>query len=342
MGEAAPLPLIAVTMGDPAGIGPEVVLKAVAEPRVRQACRVVVVGDEALLRAAADRLGLAADWQRLDSIEDLDPEADLSCLHVGDCPPEVLFAARPTKAGGAAALDYISTAVKAALAGRLDAVATAPINKQSIAMAGSRFAGHTDMLAALTGAERAVMMLVGGPLRVALVTHHIPLSQVPMAIAPEEIVATARVVANGLRRFFGIAEPRVAVCGLNPHASDGSRFGDEELRLIEPAIVELRHGGLAVKGPLPPDTCFVRAARDEFDAVIAMYHDQGLIPLKLLAFESAVNVTLGLPIIRTSVDHGTAYDIAGRGVANPTSMVEAIVLAARMATAHRTTKNPPA
>ena len=342
MDEAAPLPLIAVTMGDPAGIGPEVAIKAAAEPRVRQAARILLVGDDKLLRAAADRLGLAADWQRLDLLEDIHEQASLSCLHVGDCPSELLFAARPTPEGGRAALDYISTAVKAALAGRLDAVATAPINKQSIAMAGSRFAGHTDMLAALTGAERAVMMLVGGPLRVALVTHHIPLSQVPMAIAPEEIVATARVVANGLRRFFGIAEPRVAVCGLNPHASDGSRFGDEELRLIEPAVVELRHGGLAVKGPLPPDTCFVRAARGEFDAVIAMYHDQGLIPLKLLAFESAVNVTLGLPIIRTSVDHGTAYDIAGRGVANPTSMIEAILLAARMATARRTTKNPPA
>ncbi len=175
------------------------------------------------------------------------------------------------------------------------------------------------------------MMLAGGPLRVALVTTHIALADVPDALSTDGIVATARVTDAALRRWFGIAEPRLAVCGLNPHASDGSRFGTEELRLIEPAVVELRHHGVRARGPLPPDTCFLRAARGAFDAVVAMYHDQGLIPLKLLAFDDAVNITLGLPIVRTSADHGTAYDIAGRGVASPASMIAAIVLAARMA-----------
>jgi 4-hydroxythreonine-4-phosphate dehydrogenase len=180
------------------------------------------------------------------------------------------------------------------------------------------------------------MMLVGGPLRVALVTHHVRLSDVSDALSTEAIVATAREVDHSLRRFFGVVAPRLAVCGLNPHASDGSRFGDEELRVIEPAVVQLRHSGVAARGPIPPDTCFHRAAnRGEFDAVVAMYHDQGLIPLKLLAFDDAVNVTLGLPIIRTSVDHGTAYDIAGRGVASANSMVAAIRLAAEMCQAAR-------
>lgn len=323
-------PRIAVTMGDPAGISPEVVLKAISHPSVLAAARTVVFGDDAALREAARRLRLPANWHVAHKASDLCADAGCQVLDFPGLPSHVLFAARPTPEGGAASLRYIQKAVVAARAGLVAAIATAPINKQAIAMAGSPFAGHTDLLGHLLGVDRPVMMLVGGGLRVALVTHHIALAEVPGALSTEAIVATATEVHRSLRRFFGIPEPRLAICGLNPHASDGSRFGTEELRLIEPAVVQLRHSGLNARGPVPPDTCFYRAAKGEFDAVIAMYHDQGLIPLKLLAFEDAVNVTLGLPIIRTSVDHGTAYEIAGRGVASPNSMVAAILLAAAM------------
>jgi 4-hydroxythreonine-4-phosphate dehydrogenase len=319
-------PAIAVTMGDPAGVGPEVLVKALADERVRAACRVVVFGDEVALREAAERFGLPTDWDR----------ASAQVVDLGGVPPGLLFAARPTREGGAASLRYIEEAVRAARSGLVAAVATGPINKQAITMAGSPFAGHTDLLAHLLGAPQPVMMLVGGTLRVALVTHHIRLADVPDALSTEAIVANAGVVDASLRRFFAVPKPRLAVCGLNPHASDGSRFGDEELRLIEPAVAQLRRAGILARGPIAPDTCFHRAVHGrEFDAVIAMYHDQGLIPLKLIAFDEAVNVTLGLPIIRTSVDHGTAYDIAGRGLASPNSLIAAIRLAVEMHSAQR-------
>jgi 4-hydroxythreonine-4-phosphate dehydrogenase len=328
------LPLIAVTMGDPAGIGPEVVVKALADDAVLAACRPAVFGDDAALRQVARRLGTPAAWDTVAGPGDLrrDAAAPQVC-DLGGCPPELLFAARPRPEGGAAALRYIEAAADAARDGLVAAMATAPINKQAIAMAGSRFSGHTSLLAHRFGVPQPVMMLVGGPLRVALVTVHIALRDVPGAISPEGIVATALATHDALRRYFAIPEPRLAICGLNPHASDASRFGDEELRLVEPAVVALRTRGMKATGPVPPDTCFVRAARGEFDAVVALYHDQGLIPLKLLAFDDAVNLTLGLPIIRTSVDHGTAYDIAGRGTACPRSMVAAIRLAAQMSQA---------
>ncbi|HPD14759.1 MAG TPA: 4-hydroxythreonine-4-phosphate dehydrogenase PdxA [Planctomycetota bacterium] len=334
-------PAIAVTMGDPAGIGPEVVVKALADERVRAVCRPIVFGDEAALREAARRLGLRADWLTIESdvrgvarrpyLDGLPASASTAVLDLGDCPPGLLFAGKPTRDGGCASLRYVEQAAAAVRDGHADALATAPIHKQAIVMAGSPFAGHTDLLGHLLGVEHPVMMLVGGPLRVALVTHHIALADVPDAISTEAIVATASVVDDSLRSLFAIPEPRLAVCGLNPHASDGSRFGTEELRLIEPAVVRLRRAGIHARGPVPPDTCFHRAVNGrEFDAVICMYHDQGLIPLKLLAFDTGVNVTLGLPILRTSADHGTAYDIAGRGTASPNSMIEAILLAASM------------
>jgi len=325
-------PTIAATMGDPAGIGPEVVLKAMTADAVREVARLAVFGHDEGLRRAADRLGIEVSWHRVGGPAELASAGDgpLVC-DLGGAPLDQLFGARATAEGGAACLRYITAAADAARDGLVDAMATAPIHKQAIAMAGCPHRGHTDLLAGRLGVRDVVMMLVGGPLRVALVTMHIALAEVPEALSTEAIVATGRITAAALRRWFGVAEPCLAVCGLNPHASDGSRFGTEELRLIEPAIVELRSAGVEARGPLPPDTCFVRAARGEFDAVVAMYHDQGLIPLKLLAFDDAVNVTLGLPIIRTSVDHGTAYDIAGQGVASPNSMIAAIRLAAHMA-----------
>ena len=332
------LPLIAVTMGDPAGIGPEVVLKAIAADAVRAACRPVVLGHAAALHEAAGQLGLAPDWTVVRDLAGVPSEGCAPVVVDLGGPLDQLFAARPTAEGGAASLRYIEAAADAAAEGRVDAIATGPIHKQAIAMAGCRFSGHTDLLAARFGVPDVVMMLAGGPLRVALVTTHIALADVPDALSTEAIVTTARITDESLRRYFAVPEPRLAVCGLNPHASDGSRFGTEELRLIEPAIVQLREGGIHARGPLPPDTCFVRAASGAFDAVVAMYHDQGLIPLKLLAFDTAVNLTLGVPIIRTSADHGTAYDIAGKGIASPNSMIAAITLAARIARARRATQ----
>ncbi|NQT87085.1 4-hydroxythreonine-4-phosphate dehydrogenase PdxA [bacterium] len=331
---ANPLPLIGVTLGDPAGIGPEIVLRALADPVLRGTCRLAVFGEAALLREAAARLGLDAPFVEVAAPDPLRRDCSAAQVRdIGACPPDTLFAARPTPEGGAASVRYLEAAADAAAAGLVDAIATAPLNKIALGMAGSPYTGHTTLLRDRFASPDAVMMLVGGGLRVALVTVHIALADVPHAISTEGIVATTTAMAESLRRYFGLPEPRVAVCGLNPHASDGSRFGNEELRLIEPAVVELRGRGVNVQGPVPPDTCFWRAKQGEFDGVVAMYHDQGLIPLKLLAFDSAVNVTLGLPIIRTSVDHGTAYEIAGHGAASPQSLLAAIRLAASMSEA---------
>jgi 4-hydroxythreonine-4-phosphate dehydrogenase len=328
------LPLIGVSVGDPAGIGPEIVLRALGDAKLHKTCRLAVFGDAALLREAARRLDVDAAFDTVPSADQLRRDcARTQVCDTGECPTTVLFAARPTPEGGTASIRCVEAAADAAQSGLVDAIATAPINKVALGMAGSRSTGHTTLLRERFASPDAVMMLVGGGLRVALVTVHIGLADVPYAITTEGIVGTAATAAESLKRYFGIPEPRVAVCGLNPHASDGSRFGDEELRIIEPAVVELRRQGVDVKGPVPPDTCFWRASRGEFDAIVAMYHDQGLIPLKLLAFESAVNVTLGLPIIRTSVDHGTAYEIAGQGSASPESLVAAIRLAAAMSRA---------
>lgn len=325
------LPTIAITMGDPAGIGPEVVLKALADEAVRSACRPVVFGDAAALAEAARMLGLGADWDVLSSAAEMRREsARAAVVSLAGVSEGLLFAGEATREGGEACLCYIRAAAQATREGAAAALVTAPISKEAIGLAGCPFAGHTDLLADLCGAENHVMMLAGGPLRVALVTHHIRLSDVPRALTSDAIVTTARITGDALRRYFGVSAPRLAICGLNPHASDGGRFGDEEQRLIAPAVAALRREGTDARGPVPPDTCFRRASRGEFDAVVAMYHDQGLIPLKLIAFEEAVNITLGLPIIRTSPSHGTAYDIAGQGAASPTSMIAAIVLAARM------------
>jgi len=282
---------------------------------VRAACRPLIFGDARLLAEAARRLGMAADW----------PVVDLR-----GATEELLFAGRASREGGEACLRYLHAAAEAVRNGEADALVTAPINKEAIGLAGCPFGGHTDLLADLCCAPHHVMMLAGGPLRVALVTHHVPLAAVSARLTTDDIVTTARIAHESLCRYFDLPAPRLAVCGLNPHASDGGRFGHEEADVIEPAIAALRQEGIQAQGPVPPDTCFLRAVRGEFDAVVAMYHDQGLIPLKLLAFDEAVNVTLGLPIIRTSPDHGTAYDIAGKGVASPASMIAAILLAARM------------
>jgi 4-hydroxythreonine-4-phosphate dehydrogenase len=286
-------PRIALTVGDPAGIGPEIAAKAAADARVLAVCEPVLFGPPG---GASFRPG------------ELSAEA------------------------GRAAYEIIVRAVEAARSGEVDAIATAPANKKAFRLAGLPWTGHTDLLAHLTGAPHVAMMFHSDVLRVVLATVHIPLSAVPGAISRESMEATIRLVARELPRF-GIARPRIAVAGLNPHAGEHGLFGAEERYAIEPAVAACRAAGIDVAGPFPGDTVFVRARRGEFDVVVACYHDQGLIPVKLLAFGQAVNVTIGLPIVRTSVDHGTAFDIAGKGVADPGSMVTAVLLAAQLAKA---------
>jgi 4-hydroxythreonine-4-phosphate dehydrogenase len=235
---------------------------------------------------------------------------------------------------GRAAYDTIVRAVEDAQRGVVDAIATAPINKEAFRCAGLPWSGHTDLLAHLTGAPHVAMMFYSDALRVVLATVHVALADVPRALTRASLEATIRLTARELPRF-GVAAPRIAVAGLNPHAGEHGLFGSEEETVIAPAIASCRDGGVDVTGPFPGDTVFVRACRGEFDVVVACYHDQGLIPVKLMAFGQAVNVTLGLPIVRTSVDHGTAFDIAGKGVANPESMIAAVLLAAKLARSRR-------
>jgi 4-hydroxythreonine-4-phosphate dehydrogenase len=294
------VPTIGITVGDPSGIGPEIAAKAAADPRVREVCHPVLYGphDEAALNAFAP--------------------------------------GRLSAEGGRAAYDAIVAAVEDARASRIAAIATAPVNKEAFALAGLPWKGHTDLLAHLTGARRVAMMFYSEPLRVVLATVHVPLAEVPRLLTGEVVEDTIDLAARALPRF-GFASPRIGVAGLNPHAGEHGVIGTEDESVLRPAIGRARERGIDVTGPWPADTVFGRAVRGEFDAVVACYHDQGLIPVKLLAFGRAVNVTLGLPIVRTSVDHGTAFDIAGRGIADPGSLVEAVRLAARLATEERGT-----
>ncbi len=335
-------PLLALTLGDTAGVGPEIVLKTLADLAARSAARMLVVGDAELLRARAARLGLECHVRDVASAEE---------VRAGDIETGVLAGVpRGSEARGAkesvigevdadagrASVAWVKGAARLATAGEVDGIVTAPINKLAVKRGGFDYEGHTELLGEMTNAE-PVMMLVGGGLRVAIVTRHCALRDVPGLLAQDEIVRTARVVAGSLRSDFGIAEPKVGVLALNPHASDGGRFGDEEKRVVAPAIAELRASGIDAIGPLVPDVAFWRALpragrRGEYDALVAMYHDQGLIPLKTVAFDRGVNVTLGLPIVRTSPDHGTAFDLAGVGMASHVSFMEAVKLCAAMAT----------
>jgi len=286
-------PRVAITSGDPAGIGPEIAARAAADPRVRAVCEPIVYAPPTGTRFAPGMLSAEA---------------------------------------GQAAFDVIGAAVRDAQAGLVAAIATAPVNKLAFARAGLPWKGHTDLLGHLTGSRRVAMMFWSEPLKVVLATVHLPLGDVPRTLTREVLDGIIDLTACELPRF-GIGQPRLALAGLNPHAGEDGLLGTEEQRVLEPAVAAARARRIRIDGPFPGDTVFVRAVRGEFDAVIACYHDQGLIPVKLLAFGRAVNVTLGLPIIRTSVDHGTAFDIAGRGVADPSSMIEATMLAARLASA---------
>jgi 4-hydroxythreonine-4-phosphate dehydrogenase len=313
-------PRVAVTLGDPNGIGPEVVLKALADDEVRRRMDPLVVGRREALRFWAERLGLEGVLEGV-AVEDVATGPAQTPIEPGAV----------TAHGGAMAMEAVARACDLCLGGEADAMGTAPISKEAIGRAGYAFPGHTEFLAERTGAARFAMMLVSGGLRVALVTIHVPLAAVPALVTRERVLETLETVAGSLRQDFGIERPRLAVLGLNPHAGEGGVIGREEVEVIAPAVEEARARGLDAHGPFPADGFFGRRMDRDVDAVIAMYHDQGLAPFKALAMGAGVNVTCGLPIVRTSPDHGTAFGIAGRGVASADSMKAALRLAAEMA-----------
>ncbi|HUE81662.1 MAG TPA: 4-hydroxythreonine-4-phosphate dehydrogenase PdxA [Pyrinomonadaceae bacterium] len=326
------MPRIGITMGDPAGIGPEVVLKAVAEEEIRRICVPLIIGDAQLLAHTARTLDLQCGYDIIRKGEPI-PEfvAEPAIFHLdnitGFIEPGI-----ESGAAGRAAAGYIEAAVELCAAGSIDAIATAPINKRALFLGGYSFPGHTEFLAQLTGTEEYAMAFVAENLRVVLISTHVPLSEAIRLVERDRVVRIINLTHRELRRW-GIERPRLAVAALNPHGAEGGLFGVEEASEIAPAI-EACHGidEINVRGPFSADTVFLRASRGEFDAVIACYHDQAMIPVKCLSFGEAVNVTLGLPFIRTSVDHGTAFDIAGKGLAEHSSMVAAIKLAADLST----------
>lgn len=324
-------PLIGITMGDPAGIGPELCLRVLNEPTVLEQCVPVVFGDVDVLRRVAGACGLPGP-AGVTPIEQWQEKHIGQAAAVIDCGAVEGRAVRPgeiQESCGRAAYTYIEAAINAAMTGRIAAIATAPINKESLHLAGISYPGHTEILAALTGAKRACMMLASEEIAVSLATIHMGYAEVPDQLTAERILDVIELTADAMNRL-GKASPRIAVCGLNPHGGEHGLFGREEQDIIEPAIAEARARGLTIDGPLPPDTAFLPGKRRVVDAYVAMYHDQGLIPFKMLAFDKGVNITLGLPIVRTSVDHGTAFDIAWKGQASPNSLIQSVLWAVKL------------
>jgi len=324
-------PIIAITMGDPAGVGPEIAARALARDEVWDCCRPLVVGDAGCLAQAVALVGAPLAPHPIADVSEVrfDPTAP-DVLDLRNVDSTVLQPGRLSATAGRAAVAYVERAVELALAGEVDGIATGPINKAALQAAGIPSIGHTELLAALTGTERVTTMLATPGLRVVHVTRHVPLREVAAHITRERVLETIRLTDEGLRGM-GIPRPRLAVAALNPHGGDEGLIGREEIEAIGPAVEAAQAEGVDAYGPIPADSVFFRTIRGEFDAVVAMYHDQGHIPIKTHGFERSVTVTLGLPIVRTSVDHGTAFDIAWQGVASEESLVEAIRLAARLA-----------
>ncbi len=332
-------PVLGITMGDPAGVGPELCLRALREPAVLAKCVPVLFGDAAVLQRLKE-MGFAdpacpvisiVEWER-QQVTDQPVVIDCGALGPGAFEP-----AKVSAICGRAAFNYIDQAIRAALAKRITGVVTAPINKEALRLAGVEFPGHTEIFTVKTGAKRTCMMLWSETIAVSMVTVHVGYAEVPRRLSVERIVDVIELTAEALQWLLH-RQPRLAVCGLNPHAGEHGLFGErEEERFIEPAIFEARKRGITVEGPLPPDAAFTAGMRKRFDGYVTLYHDQGHIPFKMLAFDTGVNVTLGLPIIRTSVDHGTAFDIAWKGVADPRSLFAAIDVAVRLADAKAVT-----
>jgi len=322
--------IIAVTMGDPFGIGPEIILKSLSDDDIRKRAGYLILGSRQAIEWNATRLGIPWEGKAIDEPGHA-VAGEISIFDDGKFEWHKGSIGKSTRGGGAASGRWIIQATELSLSHTCNAMVTAPISKEALWKSGHKFQGHTEFLAHMTDAPRAVMMLVGEGLRVALVTTHTALKDVPSLITKANVLVTILITNTALADLMGMERPRIGVCALNPHAGEGGLFGDEESREIAPAIDQARDRGVDCTGPFPADTLLYKAWKGEFDAVVAMYHDQGLVSLKLIAFETGVNVTLGLPIIRTSPDHGTAYDIAGKGIADPRSMKEAIKLAVDMA-----------
>ncbi len=327
--------VIGVTMGDAAGIGPEVVVKALADPQLRRAAKFIVFGMDEQLRYAADRAEIEPFWGRHQH-EKISREYPYKVV-VADYDDYSVapWIKRPSVVAGEASIRFCLDAVEAAKAGIIDAVVTAPISKTSWKLAGATWPGHTEMLAQRCKSKRKAMMFVAGPFKLALATIHEALFEVRHKFTIGCVFEPIDLLNDALREYFDTETPKIGVAALNPHAGESGQFGDEEQRIISPAILLAQEQGINCNGPFPADTLFLRAAHGEFDGVVAMYHDQGMIPVKLLAFEDAVNVTIGIPIIRTSPAHGTAFDIVGRNLANPASMKAAIRTAIQMANTKR-------
>jgi 4-hydroxythreonine-4-phosphate dehydrogenase len=327
------LPIIAVTMGDPCGIGPEIIVKALQAPAVAAICVPVVIGDRLALERAVAVCGASRKICEIGTVEDARsvPCGSIALLALSRLTEADMPYGLPSVAAGDAVYRYICHAAELCLTGRVAAMATAPISKEAMHRAGHDYPGHTELLAALCATDNFVMMLAGDILRVSLVTIHEALHDVPRLVTFDQVLKTIRITAAGVARLTGITAPKLAVLALNPHCGEGGKFGSEETDVIEPAIKAAQQEGINAEGPLSADTLFHFAQQGCYDGVVAMYHDQGLIPLKMLHFDDGVNITLGLPIIRTSVDHGTAYNLAGTGTASEKSLLAAIRMAVGMA-----------
>ncbi len=319
---------IVLTMGDPAGIGPELCVRLMDHNPFSSDIAVTVVGSAAVLRWIEKRLDFSAAFDIRD--KPTRTPGQIALIDCGNATPEICEPPAPTRVGGQASLTYIHRAVEEIQADRADVLVTSPINKKAISAAGSRFPGHTEMLGEMSNTPDPVMMLLNDQLRVTFATKHVAVNRVASQLRALTIQHTAESMAESLNSDFHIETPRIGVCALNPHAGDGGRFGDEEEKIIRPAIEHARASGHAVDGPYPSDTLFVKALNGEFDGIVAMYHDQGMIPIKLSGVGGVVNATLGLPFVRTSPGHGTAYDIAGTGVADPSATISAVQTAVRM------------
>lgn len=331
-------PIIGITMGDAAGVGPEIIVKALADSKLYQLARPIVIGDKKIMERAIKIIGSDLVCRAIEQ----PAEGGLQCgvldvLDLDNLPENLPFAAVDGRAGKAA-YEYVEQAVRYALQDEIDAVVTAPLNKEALNLGGYHFPGHTEILARLAGVSDYAMMLVSGPLKVIHVTTHVSLRQACDLVTKERVLRTIE-LAEAALKMLGNERPRIAVAGLNPHSGEGGLFGTEDRDEIAPAVTVAQEKGMNVTGPIAPDTVFYRAAlKQEFDIVVVMYHDQGHIPLKLFGFDTGVNVTVGLPYIRTSVDHGTAFDKAGKGTADSKSMTEALYLGVQMAKVRKATK----
>ena len=323
--------LIGITMGDPCGIGPEIILKSLKSPAIRKIANYVIIGNKNVFDQAARILKIPLKYRIISHIAEIEnSNQPVSLLSINDFKSSLMKLKRATAEGGELSVQCVIRGINLAMSGHIDALITAPICKEAIHLGGYGYPGHTEMLHTFSGVERVVMLMAGGKLRVAFATTHIAIKDVSQSITSEGILGTITICNEGLKQFFGLKKPRIAICGLNPHAGEEGIFGDEERKIIVPAIEKARKKGIHCDGPVSADTVFYKALKGAYDVVVAIYHDQGAIPLKLHAFETGVNITLGIPFVRTSPDHGTAYDIAGKGIADPRSMIEAIKTAVKM------------